>query len=526
MIDYQNILEELRAHTSARQISEKGLASRNTVRAIIEVAEPLGWLQPGNQMPSPDEVRAVLGKEPPVPAQVSCVEPFRDKVTQWMAAGATPKQIWRALGRETTPEGQEFRGSLGAVKRFLRRLEKPNSKAFVVLHFEPGEAAQVDFGSGPMLPHPRTGRPTRTHIFVMTLCHSRHMYAEVVWDQKSATWLRCHRNAFEFFGGVPRHLIVDNLKSAITRACHRDPEVHRGYAELAQGYGFKIVPCRPKRPRHKGRVERGVGYVKAAFLPLREFRSLEDANQQLLEWVLGEAGNRVPGTTREVPLQVFAAQEKPALQELPTPRPDVVVWGKGKVHPNCHVTFDGSFYSAPYHLVGRELHVRAGDKLVELILDGQLLITHLRAERPGSFRTNQEHYPPAKVAHLEKTPEWCLRRAREVGPSCLEFITRLLGNSVTDRLPGAQGILRLGSRFGAARLEAACARALEFDAISWRSVANILDRGLEGLKDADRGGQGTVTKQLDRTALSEGLCSSTPHGTHHGRLAKKQTQHR
>lgn len=479
MIEYQNILEELRANTSARQIAEKGLASRNTVRAIIQSVEPLGWLQSAHPMPTPDEIRTVLAKEPPVPIRTSCVEPYREKVTTWVEAGLAPKQIWRRLRLEAQQEGPGFQGSLGAVKRFIRRLEKPESKAYVVLHFEPGEAAQVDFGSGPKLPHPKTGVPTRTSVFVMTLCDSRHMYAEVVWDQKSATWLRCHRNAFEFFGGVPRRVIIDNLKSAITRACHRDPEVQRSYAELGQGYGFTIVPCRPRRPRHKGRVERGVGYIKNAFFAPREFCSQEDANRQLREWVLGEAGSRVHGTTKEIPLRVFAERDKPALQPLPCPRPEPVVWGTGKLHPNCHVTFDGSYYSAPHRFVGQELHVRAGERLVELFLEGQLLAAHVRAERPGTFRTLDEHYPPEKVAHLQKTPQWCLRRAQEVGPHCTDFITRLLGDRVTDHLAGAQGVLRLGDRFGAARLEAACARALDFEAITWRSVVNILEKGLD-----------------------------------------------
>jgi transposase len=479
VIDYQNILAELRARSSARQIACKGLASRNKVRSIIEAVAPLGWLETSHPMPTPEEIQAVLAKEPPVPVRVSSVEPHREQVVQWFASGLAPKQIWRALEREAQKEGRDFCISLGAVKRFLGRLHKSERKAYVVLHFEPGEAVQVDFGSGPVLPHPRTGSPTRTHVFVMTLCDSRHMYAEVVWDQKVCTWLRCHRNAFEFFGGVPQQVIIDNLKAAITKACHRDPEVQRSYAEFAGLYGFKIVPCRPRMPRHKGRVERGVGYVKRSFLPLREFRNLEDANRQLMDWLLGEAGNRIHGTTREVPLQVFAERDKPALQALPDPRPEEILWGKGKLHSNCHINFEGSYYSAPFHYVGQELHLRVGEALVQVYHEGQLVALHARAERPGTFRTLKEHYPLEKVSHLEKTPQWCLHRARDVGPACLDFVTLLLGDRVTDRLAGAQGVLRLGERFGESRLEAACARAVQHDAISWRSILSILEKGLD-----------------------------------------------
>ena len=141
-----------------------------------------------------------------------------------------------------------------------------------VLEFDPGEAAQVDFGKGPEVLDPRTGELLSTWIFVMTLAWSRHGYAEVVIDQKVATWLGCHRRAFEWFNGVPARLTIDNPKCAITRACYHDPEVQRAYAECAEGYGFKIEPCPVRDPKKKGRVESAVKYVKRSFVPLREFR--------------------------------------------------------------------------------------------------------------------------------------------------------------------------------------------------------------------------------------------------------------
>ena len=193
----------------------------------------------------------------------------------------------------------------------------------------------MDFGSGPILSDPLTGRPRRTHVFVMILAFSRHMYAEIVWDQKVATWLRCHRNAFEFLGGVVSRVIVDNLKSAITRACFRDPEVQRSYAEFAEGYGFLISPCRPRTPRHKGRVESGVKYVKGSFVPTRTFRSIGDANEQLMQWVLGTAGNRIHGTTRQMPLSMFAESEKALLHPLPATPPELVTWATATLHSNC-----------------------------------------------------------------------------------------------------------------------------------------------------------------------------------------------
>jgi transposase len=124
----------------------------------------------------------------------------------------------------------------------------------------------------------------------MTLCFSRHQYAELVWDQSVATWLGCHRRAFEWFNGVPGRPIVDNAKRAITRASYRDPQLQRAYGEYAEGYGFKIDACPPREPQLKGRVEAGVKYIKRALLPLRRFANLVDANRQLRAWILAEAG--------------------------------------------------------------------------------------------------------------------------------------------------------------------------------------------------------------------------------------------
>ena len=228
------------------------------------------------------------------------------------------------MTRSTRGQGRRWRtttGSYSSVRRFLRGLRRPS--ATVILDFSPGEAAQVDFGQGPRLVD--HGREVKTWVFVMTLCWSRHQYAELVLDQKVSTWLGCHRRALEFFSGVPTRLTIDNAKCAITRACWHDPTVQRSYAELAEGYGFKVDACPPREPKKKGRVEAGVKYVKRNFMPLREFRNLADANRQLMAWVLETAGNRIHGTTRERPLTRFAETERHLLESLPSVAPEPAV---------------------------------------------------------------------------------------------------------------------------------------------------------------------------------------------------------
>lgn len=196
------------------------------------------------------------------------------------------------------------------------------------------------------------------------------------------------------------------------------------------------------------------------------------------------------GTTKEVPLQAFAERERSALQRLPEPRPEQVVWGKAKLHPDCHISFEKSFYSAPYRLIGTTLLVRAGERLIELYHGDDLVAVHARAEKPGTFRTNREHYPPEKAAHLDKTPAWCTRKAKQVGPYCDAFVTELLGDRVVERLRAAQGVLGLADRYGDARLEAACARALSYQNVRYGVLKSILEKGLDQVPDLpDRTGQ-------------------------------------
>jgi len=484
---YREVIIRLRAGNGPRRIARDGVACRQLVRRIRDKAKDAGWLLPFVEAPSEEQVLELFSDElaVKVPGQVSTVAPFRSQVEEWLKSGCSVKVIHGALTRS-----YRFTGSYGAVLRFVQQVRSKEPEAFVPLQFEPGEVAQVDFGSGPLLPHPVTGKPTRTHIFVMTLAFSRHMYAEIVWDQKVRTWLRCHRNAFEFFNGIVARVVIDNLKAAITRACALDPEVQRSYEKFAESYGFIVSPCRPRTPRHKGRVEAGVKYVKNSFLPTRTFRNLADTNQQLMEWVLGAAGNRVHGTTHEMPLRVFAEMEKPALRPLPAETPELVVWSKATLHSNCHVTFEKAYYSAPFVLLRKELLVRASDRMVELWHENRQVALHCRAARPGQWMTIEAHLPPHKVAYLHRTPQWCLRRAEDIGPSCEELIKRLFAHRVLDRLSAALGVIRLADKYGKPRLESACRRAIAYDNVAYHTVKRILVQGLDQAPlEEEAGGQ-------------------------------------
>ena len=474
MHEIRQVLVRMRLGDSDRIIAQTGLLGRKKAAAIRHIAQAHGWLNPAQLLPEDGVLAPVL--KPPVsrPQMSSQVLPHQDAVTAWWKQGIAGTTIHQALQRK-----YGFAGSYSSVRRFLQQLEEHHPQVTTVLDFAPAEMAQVDFGKGPTFTDVYTGQEVSTWIFAMVLAWSRHLYAEVVLDQKVVTWLGCHRRAFQFFGGVPHKVMIDNPKCAITRACYHDPQVQRAYGECAEGYGFLIAPCPPRQPQKKGRIESGVKYIKNGFVPLRQFRHLTDANQQLEAWLLGQAGNRIHGTTQEKPLTRFAQTERFLLHALPDRPPELVTWTTVKVHGDCHVQFEKCRYSVPFRLVRHRLWLRAGETTVRCFEDQQLVAIHARLHQPGARSTLDEHLPPEALAYKMQDPTWCLKQAQVIGPACHQLIEALFAHRVLDNLRAAQGVIGLGKRYGTARVEAACQRALAFDHPRYRTVKTILDKGLD-----------------------------------------------
>jgi len=473
-MDIREMVRRFRAGESQRQVAKTMGLARKTVGRYHKWAEEQGLLE-GNLPPLEALqalVEATLPESPP-PQNVSTVEPYRELVKQLRAEQVEIAAIHQRL-RE-----RGFTGDYMAVYRFVRKLEPRTPEATVRVETRPGEEAQVDFGYVNMMIDPETGARRKTWAFVMLLSWSRHQYVEFVFDQKVETWLLCHRHAFEFFGGVPERVVIDNLKAGIAKASWEQPEAQHAYAELAEHYGFLISPCRPRTPQHKGKVERGVRYIQRNFCGGRGLLVITEANRDVREWCAIVAGLRLHGTTRERPLHRFE-REQAVLQPLPSAPYDLSLWKRVQVHRDCYVVFDNAYYSVPFELVGQTVWVRGGTQTVRIYTQTyQLVATHDRAPRPGERQTHLAHLPPHKIAGLMLTRESCRAQADEIGPYTRRVVDRLLDHRPEDRLRTAGRLLGLGQRFGRERLEAACARAWQFEDPSYATIKRILQEGLD-----------------------------------------------
>ncbi len=475
MYEYQQIIYRLRSGQSQRDIARMGLASRDKLREIVEEANSHSWLEPDNPMPGADAVNEVFAKHVSSRGQPLKLKPYLSLISPWIEEGLGAKVIYQHLIVSC-----QFQGSYNCVQRYIKQIRAGLPKNLTVpLNFSAGEAAQLDFGYGPLLLDERTGKIVKTWFFVMTLCFSRHQYVELVTNQEVETWLSCHQHAFEWFGGVVKKVIIDNPKCAIITASTTNPEVQRSYESFAQEYGFIISACPPADPQKKGRVESGVKYVKGNFMPLRDLKSLQDGNKQLKKWALETAGNRIHGTTRKRPLDSFVESEKEFLKPLPVTAIDISTWHKVKLYRDCHVRFKYCRYSAPYQYANQELWLKASNTTVSIYLDHQLLTTHSRAFDPDKPMTKLEHLPPNAKAFFEQDEAWCKEQAMAIGCYCMEVIEILLTDPVRELLRGAQSVIRLANQYSKKRLENACQRSLLFNAVSAPTIKKILQKGLD-----------------------------------------------
>lgn len=477
--DLRELLRHLQTTANDSAVQRAVGLNRRTIARYRAWAAQHDLLDPAKPLPSLEALQQLVTTTlavPPPPQTVSSLDAHRELVLQLHAQGVEGAAI-----RLRLQEQVGYTGSLSAIYRFLHRVDPPPLDVAMRIERDPGAEAQVDFGYAGRLRDPATGQLRKAWAFVMTLAYSRHQYVEFVFDQSLPTWIGLHDRAFRFFAGVPQRIVLDNLKAGITQACFDDPQVQATYRECAEHYGFLIAPCAPRTPEHKGKVEQGgVHYLKRNFLGGRVPTEVAQANADVRTWCLTTAGLRSHGTTKAQPLLRFQTIEQAQLRPLPPAPYDLAIWKRAKLHRDSYVVFEQSFYSAPCRLVGQTLWVRGGSQTLRIYTsDYALIATHARAAQPGERLTHPDHLPPEKLPGATWTRAICQALAAEVGLSTTTVVARLLDDGVLDRHQRVIRILKLRERVGDARLEAACARALRFDDLTYATLKRILDRGLE-----------------------------------------------
>lgn len=459
-LDVHELVRLKRTGVANTEISRLLGCSRQTCVKYVKWARAEGLL--GGEMPSAGTVLARLEATLPErqpPQQASSLAALADEIQAMRGRGMEMAAI-----RVRLEERHGRSVSYEALRRLVRRLEPGAApEVFGRVEVRPGEEAQVDFGYAGLTIDPASGQLRKTWVFVIVLSWSRHMYAQLVYDQSVATWLECHRRAFEFFGGVPERIVLDNLKAAILKACREDPEVQRSYRECAEHYGFLIDPNPPASPHLKGKVEKGgVHYIKRNFLAGRDAEPTDVLGKKLLDWCVLTAGTRVHGTTQAVPLERFVAVERAALRPLPREPYDLAVWKEALLYRDGYVVFDRAWYSAPQRLVGETLWVRGGTRTVTIYGPDHTLVAIHDVALPGERRTHPDHLPPHKAAGLTLTRASCQERAAACGPATTAVVSALLAHRPVDKLRVAGRLLALGEAHGQERLERACALALSY----------------------------------------------------------------
>jgi transposase len=397
-------------------------------------------------------------------------EPLREVVEEKLDQGLHARRIFQDLVSD-----HGFQGSYWSVMRLVRRLGQCRELPYRRLECAAGEEAQIDFGSGAPV-FTQDGRRRRTYVFRIVLSHSRKAYSEAVCRQDTESFIRCIENAFHHFGGSVKTLVIDNLRAAVTKADWYEPELHPKLRAFCEHYGVVILPTRPYTPRHKGKVESGVKYVKRNALKARQFRSLEEENDFLLRWETTIADTRIHGTTKQQVSKLFEVERR-ALSPLPIERFPFFRERKHSVHRDGHVQVDGAYYSVPIEHYRREVWVRWDSRLVRIFNhEMEEIRVHAKQQHQGRFSTHPADIAPEKISRMEHGTEWLLKRAGCIGEHADLWAQEVIRARGVEGVRVVIGLLSLSTRHPNQLIDKACEIARSYGAYRLKNVRLLIQR--------------------------------------------------
>ena len=480
MFEVREVLRLWLALLAFRRIAEMVRCDRKTVTKIVRIAEGHGLVQTDSPDRLTDDfVGGVMAElAPKVPDRHgeawNVLVGHREKLEGWRNDDVPAKKMVELLKRDgvVVPER--------TLNRYLAaEFGSPERSTVPVVDGEPGVELQVDFGELGRMFDEETGKKRRVWALVFTAGVSRHTFVWLSFNQNLATVIDGCEAAWQFFGGVFRVLVPDNMATVVTKADALDPVLNVAFVEYAQSRGFLIDPARVRSPQDKGRVERAVQFVQTSFWAGEDFGCLAEAQTAAELWCRSRAGLRTHGTTQAQPAVTFAEVEAPVLLPAPTERYDVPLYKTAKVHRDHHIQVAKSLYSVPGDLIGTSVDVRADKALVKIFSGGQLVKVHPR-QKAGARITDPADLPSELTGYAMRNIDDQIRRAYAHGQHVGVFAEVILDGPLPwTRMRHVYKLLRTCDRYGPDRVNTACERAVDAGATSVVTVVGMVERALE-----------------------------------------------
>jgi len=447
----------------AMYITIKSLWERHKNKSMIARLTGHDWKTVAKRIKEIEEGKEYLAQKP----HPRVLDDHKEEILEWLEENLSGVRIHEKMQEEGVKVGYS------TVKDYICQIKK-RENIFIRMHTLPAEEAQVDFGYlGYTL---YQGKKRKTWIFNMRLSYSRLDYYEIVYDQRVETFIRCHIHAFNYFGGIPQYIKIDNLKAAILKANFYEPIYQELYKNFAHHYGFHPLPCRIRRPNDKGKVESGIKYVKHNFFLGRKFSGEKDLKERLFKWYT-RANQRIHGTTRKVPQEVFEKEERIKLIPLPQEEFKLVKVGTRKVYHDCHIYVDYNYYSVPFEYVGRQVEIELTRNLLKVYYQGKEIALHPRLTDRGNFSTKPSHYPTYKRYSDTEYQEKYQAKMAYIGNYTEQLFFLVIKEHPRDWNRTVQGILSLRKTYPNEVIEAACRRALSFGVTRYSVIRNICHNG-------------------------------------------------
>ena len=429
--------------------------------------DPITDSECGDSKAAIEVITGFLARKPGCGPASSC-ESYRELIAQELERGRNAMGIWQDL-----VDRHGFAGGYQSVRRFvcnLRGAATPEARA--IIETPAGEECQVDYGTGPMVRDPDSGKYRRTRLFVLTLGCSRKAVRLLVFRSSARVWAELHEKAFRRLGGSPRVVVLDNLREGVLSPDFYDAGLNPLYRDVLAHYGATALPCKVRDPDRKGKVEAGVAHAQKTPLKGKKFESLEEAHAYLDHWEEHLADTRIHGRTKRQVAAMFA-EEKPFLQPLPLEPFRYYQYGERTVHLDGCVEVEAAYYGAPPGWIGRKVNVQWDAMFVRLLdpRTGELLREHLSGKR-GGHRIRDADRPrrtPPKLLQL-------LARAHKAGSNIGAVCDAIHARQGELGVRRIQGVFQLIKRYGSAACDDACAAALELRVPEYRFVRRYLER--------------------------------------------------